>query len=146
MTVPRSSAIEQAFDTARTHRWTARDLATRLFYRGKLFLFCLVVGTLAGIVAAGTSKATYTADSSLLVLLGQEFAAAPPSLSLLNQQISIDGLKAVQSEVQIIQAGGTIRTAIEAVGQAKLYPAFAGRRWLGLRAPLGDDARIGEAI
>jgi len=146
MTVARSSAIEQAFDTARTHRWTARDLATRLFYRGKLFLFCLVVGTLAGIVAAGTSKATYTADSSLLVLLGQEFAAAPPSLSLLNQQISIDGLKAVQSEVQIIQAGGTIRTAIEAVGQAKLYPAFAGRRWLGLRAPLGDDARIGEAI
>jgi uncharacterized protein involved in exopolysaccharide biosynthesis len=146
MTVARPPAMDQPFDTARTHRWTARDLAARLFYRLRLFLFCLIVGTLAGIVAAGTSKTTYTADTSLLILLGQEFAAAPASLSLLNQQISIDGLKAVQSEVQIIQADGTIRTAIEAVGQAKLYPSLVGRRWLGLRPPLRDDAQIGEAI
>ena len=35
MTAARA-AMDQSFDTARTHRWTARDLATRLFYRVRL--------------------------------------------------------------------------------------------------------------
>ncbi|HET6308120.1 MAG TPA: hypothetical protein VFG12_13105 [Rhodopila sp.] len=138
--------MDLPIDTARSHRWTARDLATRLFYRGSLFLFCLALGTLAGIVAAANSKTSYTADSSLLILLGQEFAAAPASLSLANQQISIDGLRAVQSEAQIIQADGTIRTAIQVAGQAKLYPSLAGRRWFGLQPPLRGDEQISEAI
>jgi uncharacterized protein involved in exopolysaccharide biosynthesis len=146
MTIARPSAMDQPVDTAPSHRWTARDLATRLFYRGKLFLFCLALGTLAGIVAAGNSRTSYTADSSLLILLGQEFAAAPATLSLTNPQISIDGLRAVQSEAQIIQADGTIRTAITTVGQARLYPFLAGRRWFGLQPPLLGDAQVSEAI
>lgn len=132
--------------TARAHQWTVRDLAIRLFHRFRLFVFCLILGTLAGIVAASVTKTTYTADTSLLILLGQEFAAAPPSLSLLSPQISIDGLKAVQSEAQIIQADGTVRAAIEAVGRTVLYPTLAGPRSLGLRPPLPAEAQLGEAI
>jgi uncharacterized protein involved in exopolysaccharide biosynthesis len=138
--------IDRWVETARTPRWTARDLATRLFYRGRLFLCCLIIGTSLGLIAAITARPTFTADTSLLILLGQEFAASPASLSLLNQQISIDGLRAVQSESQIIQADGTIRAAIEAVGQSRLYPSLTSRRWLGLRAPLGEDAQLGAAI
>jgi uncharacterized protein involved in exopolysaccharide biosynthesis len=146
MAIARSSMIDRSVETVRTPRWTARDLATRLFYRGRLFLCCLIIGTSLGLIAATTARPTYTADTSLLILLGQEFAASPTSLSLLNQQISIDGLKAVQSESQIIQADGTIRAAIETVGQSRLYPSLTSRRWFGLRAPLGEDAQLGAAI
>ena len=135
-----------ALEMTRGYRWTGRDLAIRLFYRIRLFCFCLILGTLAGAVAALLSKATYTADTVFIILLGSEFAAAPQGLGLANQQISIDGLKAVQSEAQIIQANGTIRAAIEAVGLDRLYPALARPRFFGLLPPIREDRQTGGAI
>ena len=68
------------------------------------------------------------------------------SLNLLNTQISIDGLKAVQSEIQIIQADGVIRAAIQDLGVARLYPRLERRRFLGLLPPPGPEDRIGMAL
>jgi uncharacterized protein involved in exopolysaccharide biosynthesis len=146
MISPSTPLMPPAPEMPRAPRWTGRDLAIRLFYRIKLFSFCLILGTLTGVVAASLSKPTYTADTSLIILLGSEFAAAPQGLNLANQQISIDGLKAVQSEAQIIQADGTVRAAIEAVGLDSMYPSLTRPRYFGLLPPLPAERQIGGAI
>jgi uncharacterized protein involved in exopolysaccharide biosynthesis len=143
---PGAPLVSRSTEAPRARRWTARDLAVRLFYRGRLFTFCLLLGLLAGLAVALVSRPTYTADTLLIVLLGSESAAVNDSLNLLNTQISIDGLKAVQSEIQIIQADGVIRAAIQDLGVARLYPRLEGSRLLGLLPPLGPDDRTGMAL
>jgi uncharacterized protein involved in exopolysaccharide biosynthesis len=134
------------FEARRDRHWTLRDLAIRLFYRIRLFLFCLFLGLVAGTIAAVVSKPVHTADTLLIVLLGSESAAVQDSLNLTNTQISIDGLKAVQSEIQIIQADDVIRSATEAVGVGKLYPGLTRPRYLGLLPSLDGDEQISAAI
>ena len=143
---PGSPLPNRATETPLQGRWTLRDFTIPLFYRGRLFVFCLLLGVLTGSTAAVLSKATYTADTLMIVLLGSESAAVNDSLSLLNTQISIDGLKAVQSEIQIIQADDVIRSAIHELGAAKLYPGLGRSRYLGLLPPLAPEDQTELAL
>ncbi len=130
----------------RARRWTLRDLAVRLFYRIKLFLFCLLLGLAGGAAAAYLTKPSFTADSLLIALIGPESAAVQDTLNLANTQISVDGLKAVQSEVQIVQADDVLRAAIDAIGAARIYPTLEQPRLFGLLPPLDAADRTGTAL
>jgi uncharacterized protein involved in exopolysaccharide biosynthesis len=130
----------------RPRRWTLRDLAVRLFYRIRLFLFCLLLGLAGGGAAAYLSRTSYTADTLLIALVGPESATVQDTLNLANTQISVDGLKAVQSEIQIIQADGVLRAAIDALGADHLYPALSKPRLFGLLPPLDPADRTGAAL
>ena len=75
-----------------------------------------VFGILLGGGAALLSRTYFTADALLIVLIGSDSTAVQNALDLSNTQISVDGLKAVQAEIQIIQTDDVLRAAVERVG------------------------------
>lgn len=130
----------------RRRRWTARDLAVYAFYRRRLLRNCLLLGILAGVAAAATARTWFTADALLIVLVGMESAAVQNQLDLSNTQISVDGLKAVQAEIQIIQTDDVLRAALEHVGVEKMYPRLAQPRLFGLLPAYDATDRVTAAI
>ncbi len=127
-------------------RWTMRDLAVYAFYRRRLLRYCLLLGLMLGAGAAYFAKTYFTADALLILLVGSDSAVVQNSLDLTNTQISVDGLKAVQAEIQIIQTDDVLRAAIERVGVEALYPRLSGARFFGLLAPYGPTDRIIVAV
>jgi predicted nucleic acid-binding Zn-ribbon protein len=149
-----ASTLAGAHSTSLTTSWellprkpkrTARDLAIRFFYRKKLFACCLALGLLAGGIEVVLSRTIFTADTVLIVLLGSDSMAVQDPLRLDNTPISIDGLKAVQSEIQIILAEDVIRSTVIEVGPATLYPALNRPRFFGLLPPLDQKEQIDAA-
>ena len=126
-------------------RFDARDLLTQLFYHARLLRICVLLGVLLGLVGVLVARTSYTAGSLLLVLIGPE-SAATPDASAGQVVISVDGLKIVQSEIQIIQTDQVIRAAIDQIGAATLYPGLAGPRLFGLRPPRNATALLGAAM
>lgn len=127
-------------------RWTLRDVAVYGFYRIRLLRNCVLLGLLLGMSAAYLARTFYTADALMIVLLGTDSAVAQNSLDLTNTQISVDGLKAVQAEIQIIQTDDVLRAAIEKIGVEQLYPRLSQRRLFGLLPPYDPADRIIAAI
>ncbi len=101
---------------------------------------------LVGISGAYFARTYYTADALMIVLLGSESAAVQNSLDLTNTQISVDGLKAVQAEIQIIQTDDVLRAAIERIGVEQLYPRLSQGRLFGLLPPYAPADRIIAAV
>lgn len=85
-----------------------------------------------GLVAALAAPKTYTARSELLVRLGQEYVYQPTAGGA-GAGATPDMTTVVNAEMRMIASGSVIRSAIESVGIAKLYPQIAS-------AP-GSDAR-----
>jgi len=127
-------------------RWTLRDLAVYGFYRRRLLQGCLFLGLVLGGGAAVLSKSYFTADALVILLVGSDSAVMQNSLDLTNTQISIDGLKAVQAEIQIIQTDDVLRAAIEQVGVETLYPRLSAGRLFGLLPPYDAADRLIVAI
>ncbi len=127
-------------------RWTLRDIAVYGFYRIRLLRNCVLLGVLVGISGAYFARTYYTADALMIVLLGSESAAVQNSLDLTNTQISVDGLKAVQAEIQIIQTDDVLRAAIERIGVEQLYPRLSQGRLFGLLPPYAPADRIIAAV
>jgi uncharacterized protein involved in exopolysaccharide biosynthesis len=127
-------------------RWTLRDIAVYGFYRIRLLRNCVVAGLLVGMLGAYFARTYYTADALMIVLLGSESAAVQNSLDLTNTQISVDGLKAVQGEIQIIQTDDVLRAAIERIGVEQLYPRLSQGRLFGLLPPYDPADRIIAAV
>lgn len=127
-------------------RWTLRDLAVYAFYRRRLLRNCLLLGLMVGAGAAYFARTYFTADALLILLVGSDSAVVQNSLDLTNTQISVDGLKAVQAEIQIIQTEDVLRAAIAKVGVETLYPRLSGARLFGLLAPYGPADRIIVAV
>lgn len=127
-------------------RLTLRDLAVYAFYRRRLLRNCLLFGLIVGAGAAYFARTYFTADALLILLVGSDSAVVQNSLDLTNTQISVDGLKAVQAELQIIQTEDVLRAAIAKVGVETLYPRLSGARLFGLLAPYGPADRIIVAV
>ena len=127
-------------------RWTLRDVAVYGFYRIRLLRNRVLLGLLLGMSAAYLARTFYTADALMIVLLGTDSAVVQNSLDLTNTQISVDGLKAVQAEIQIIQTDDVLRAAIEKIGVEQLYPRLSQGRLFGLLPPYDPADRIIAAI
>lgn len=129
-----------------TPRVTARDVLVQLFYHGPLLRKCILFGLLIGLLAASLTPTKYTADSLVLVLIGSESTSAQDSSGITPTVLSIDGLKAVQSEIQIVRSDEVLRAAIRKVGAGVIYPWLTRPRWFGLLPPRNPSTVEGVAV
>lgn len=127
-------------------RMTARDVLVQLFYYGSLLRNCILAGVLIGLLAAALTRTEYTADSLVLVLIGSESTSAQNSSGITPTVLSIDGLKAVQSEIQIATSDEVLRTAVNKVGAGVIYPWLVQPRLFGLLPPRKPSTVEGLAI
>jgi uncharacterized protein involved in exopolysaccharide biosynthesis/Mrp family chromosome partitioning ATPase len=153
--VPRHPAPEQGLPlspvpnvarTATAPRITPRDVLVQAFYYGPLLRKCILFGLVVGLLAAALTRTQYTADSLVLVLIGSESTSAQDSSGITSTVLSIDGLKAVQSEIQIVGSDDVLRAAVQKVGVATIYSWLARPRWLGLLPPWKPAMMEGLAV
>jgi uncharacterized protein involved in exopolysaccharide biosynthesis len=142
---PDSSRAVRAGEPAPARRFTLRDLSVRVFYRARLLRNCMLFGLVLGCVAAWMATTYYTADALLLVFIGPESVAAQDGTGGASTIVTVDGIKIVQSEIQIIQTDQVIQAAVDQVGVDTLYPERAEPRYFGLRPPPDLAARKGVA-
>lgn len=134
-------------DAATSRRsFTLRDLLIQAFYNKRLIRNFLVAGVAIGLLAALFSHTQYTAQSLLLVFVGPESVAVQNPSGAGPAIVSVDGLKAVQSEIQILESDDVVRAAIRRVGPATLFPPVGRRRLFGLRAPAAATEQEEAAI
>lgn len=125
---------------------TLRDLLLQVFYHATLLRLCLCLGLAFGLAATALVRPNYVASTLVLVFIGPESAPAQDGTGLGATVVSVDGLKVVQSEIQIIQTDQVIRAAIEKVGAATIYPAIAKPRWFGFWPGADAKAQLGAAV
>jgi uncharacterized protein involved in exopolysaccharide biosynthesis len=140
------SSLPSLSEPSRTPRVTARDVLVQLFYHGPLLRKCVLLGLLVGLLAAALTPTQYTADSLVLVLIGSESTSAQDSSGITSTVLSIDGLKAVQSEIQIVRSDEVLRAAIRKVGVGVIYPWLTRGRWFGLLPPREPSTVEGLAV
>ena len=111
-------------------RWHARpryapaDFVTLLWReRGLMILVFLVLFAIGG-GAAFLMKKEYTAQSSILVRLGQEYVYEPELGDAARGAISTTD-QIVQSEIQILQSAALHRRVIEGLGMTRVFPKLA---------------------
>ncbi|WP_245263425.1 GumC family protein [Azorhizobium doebereinerae] len=101
--------------------FTLRDFLIAAFFHRRVVVLGALLPILVGIGASVLTKTEYTASSLLLVMVNREVATqnvtdTGPAV------LSIEGLKQVESEVQIIDSADVIHTTIEQVGLERLFP------------------------
>jgi len=144
---PVSGPASPGTDTdAAAHRMSVRDLLVQFFYHAKLMRNCVLLGLVIGVIAAIITPVRYTSDTLILVFVDAESAAVQDASVTGPAVVSIDGLKVVQSEIQIIQTTQVIADAVDRIGPSVIYPDLAGRRLFGL-LPRRDAAALrGAAV
>lgn len=144
---PVSGPASLGVDTdAAAYRMSARDFLVQFFYHARLTRNCVLLGLVIGVITAVVTPGRYTADTLMLVFVGAELAAVQDASVTGPAVVSIDGLKVVQSEIQIIQTMQVITSAVDRVGPGAIYPALVERRLFGLLPRLDAAAVHGAAI
>ena len=127
------------------HRVSARDFVVQFFYYARLIRNCILHGLAVGVAPAvlvPTLHRRYFDDCvcRLRSAAAQDASVTGPTV------VSIDGLKVVESEIQIIQTDQVIASAVDRIGPEILYPALARPRWFGLMSRRDPAATRGAAI
>jgi succinoglycan biosynthesis transport protein ExoP len=103
---------------------TLRELLTPAFHHRQLAMLAFLLPLALAVLAAVLAQPVYTAESRLLILLGDDYvfrsdvSGAAPGLSFDRAQI-------VQAEMEILSARDLHADAIQAVGLRRVYPALA---------------------
>lgn len=133
MTTGAQAKAERAwFGWAETPKLSFADLLAMLWNERLIVLGVGGAICALGLVAALAAPKTYTARSELLVRLGQEYVYQPTAGGA-GAGATPDMQSVVNAEMRMIGSGAVVRSAIEAVGIATLYPEIA--------ASSGSDAR-----
>jgi uncharacterized protein involved in exopolysaccharide biosynthesis len=102
-------------------RYTASDVAT-LLWRERGLMLVVFLGILAlGVAAAFSLHTLYSAQSSVLVRLGQEYVYQPAAGDAARGAIP-ESDAVVQSEVEILSSAQLKQQVIEKIGLSRLYP------------------------
>jgi len=125
--------------------YTLRDFLIIASYHQRLIVSVLLISIAVAVAGWMMSPVRYTAKSQLLVLFGREQSGAQ-GLSDIPSVLSIDGVRATQSEVEFLRDRGVIRSMVEHVGVAKLNPQIAERRLLGLLPPVPEAAWLETTV
>ena len=124
------------------------DVVVTAFLRWRLLLLALLLPVLLGILAALLSAPRYVAGTALAVQASRE-STGTPDLSGFGANIqSVELLKVVRTEIEIMESDDTVRRALARIGPATLYPDLGAPGWFGLSsAPAGDVmSRASEAF
>jgi len=120
------------------------DVVHTVALRWRLLLSALVVPWLIGLGAALMSQPKYTAEAVLMVLVNRETSSAPDLSGYGPSVISVEMLKVVRSEVEILQSTATIRLALQKVGVATIFPNIAHVGWFG--SPPDEKSQLDSAV
>ncbi|WP_442844391.1 hypothetical protein, partial [Listeria monocytogenes] len=60
--------------------------------------------------------------------------------------VSVDGLKAVESEIHILVSPAVIKQMVDAIGPQILFPELAQRRYLGFLPAYPEESWPGRAV
>lgn len=130
----------------RREAFTLRDLLVVAFYHRRLILLTALLPILVAGAAAYFAKTQYTADGLMMVLVNREVTGNQTVADTGPAVLSIEGLKSVQSEVEIITSAGVVRQTIEKLGMARLYPEIIEGRFDGLLPPTEPAERMDKAM
>lgn len=125
--------------------YTVRDLVILAFYSWKVLLAAFLAVFFIGLVAAVTSETQYNAEGRMLVRVSREHAGDQSVASSGPAVVSIDGLKAVESEINILVSPAVVRRMVEKIGPDTLFPYLGNRRFFGLLPAYPASDRIGRA-
>lgn len=103
--------------------FTARDFLIAAFYHIRIIILAALIPICLGIVAFTLTKTEYTASSLLMVIVSREVPNSQNVTGTGPTTLSIEGLKQVESEVQILESADVITATIEKVGRDRLFPA-----------------------
>ncbi|MCS0504456.1 exopolysaccharide transport family protein [Ancylobacter mangrovi] len=110
--------------------FTLRDFLIAAFFHVRIVLLAALVPIGLGVAAATLSKTEYTASSLVMVIVSREVSNDQNVTGNGPSVLSIEGLKQVESEVQIIESADVIRSVIEGIGPDRLFKPglFSGLR------------------
>lgn len=123
--------------------FTARDFLIAAFFHIRIVILAALVPILAGVIAATLAKTEYTASSLVMVMVSREVTNQQSITDSGPAVMSIEGLKQVESEVQIIESADVVRTVIEDIGIDRLFPPSPLSQ---LRDLFGSASRMDRAI
>ncbi len=102
--------------------FTVRDFLIATFFHIRIVLLAAALPFAIAIGAAATSRTEYTASSLLMVIVSREVSNSQNVTDSGPSVLSIEGLKQVESEVQIIESADVVRATVEQVGVDRLFP------------------------
>ncbi len=125
--------------------YTLRDLLIMAFYHRRVIVLAALLVLALGAGAALFTRTQFTADSRLLVLVNREHTGGQ-DLTSVPGILSIDGLRSVEAEVEIIESREVVERVLETLGPETLFPSVARPRLLGLLPPHAAEDRLEKAV
>lgn len=116
-----SGATEPATGSA-PPAFTLRDFLIAAFYHIRIVLLAGLIPLVVALAVAATSRTEYTASSLLMVIVSREVSNAQNVTDTGPAVLSIEGLKQVESEVQIIESADVARATVVEIGVDRLFP------------------------
>lgn len=147
MAMAQAQPDPRQFTQARSTGYTMRDLAVLGFYGWKAITFGFLLIVAVGVVAALNARTQYRAEGRLLVMVSREHVDNNQGLGAqLPTVVSVDGLKAVESEINILISPAVIKQMVDTLGPTTLFPELGQRRLLGFLPAYPEDTWSGRAI
>lgn len=109
-------------EAGKVSSFTLRDFLIAAFFHIRIVSVAAILPLVIAIGAAFTSRTEYTANSLLLVIVTREVSNAQNVTNSGPPVMTIEGLKQVESEVQILESADVARATIEQIGIDRLYP------------------------
>ncbi|MBN2751644.1 MAG: lipopolysaccharide biosynthesis protein [Rhodospirillaceae bacterium] len=125
--------------------FTLRDGLASVFFHRKAILVSLLLPVLIAILVTPRFPLFYTAEARLMVLFSREQSGAQDLMGA-PSMISVDGLRATETEVGILRSSEVIQRMISEIGVETLFPELTRRRYLGLLPPYPVEERKQRAI
>ncbi len=123
--------------------FTTRDLLTPVFYYGRIALLIFLIPVVLSLGLAVTAKPVFTAQSRLLILLGDDYIFRG-TVNSSGPGLTFDRAQIVNAEMEILKSKDIQTQAIRLVGMSRVYPALRNDQQ-GLNQALeqlGKDLRI----
>lgn len=146
MAMAQTPADARQLAAARTTGYTMRDLAVLGFYGWRAITFGFLLIVAIGVVAALNARTQYRAEGRLLVMVSREHVDNQGIGAQLPTVVSVDGLKAVESEINILVSPAVIKQMVDAIGPQILFPELAQRRYLGFLPAYPEESWPGRAV
>ena len=105
-----------AADPATDAKAVLRDLLLHGWRHRRIVLIAALVPLLLALLGALLTHTQYTANASLIVLLGRENATAQDIAGLNTVNLSVDGPRQAQSEIDVIQSEDVIDRVLSTIG------------------------------
>lgn len=116
------SGESNPYTPSAARRVTLRDVLIAAVYYKRIGILFALIPIVIGIIAAMETRTSYTASGMLMVLVTREQAGNQGLTDTGPAVLSIEGLNAVKAEVSIIGSAEVIRSTIDEITPAVLFP------------------------